>query len=68
MVKRKVIKKGLENDNLYFIEGATLHNHPDFINEVNFERELVKVRLGERALSSAEYKEEMKEIQEMLAH
>lgn len=42
MVKRKLIKKGLENDSLYFVEGAYKQNHPDFINEEKFEQELVK--------------------------
>lgn len=39
-VRRKLIKKGLENDSLYYVEGAYKHNHPDFINEEKFEQEL----------------------------
>lgn len=62
MVKLKIIKKGLETDNLYFEEGAKLQNHPDFIHEVNFKRELIKKQLEERAHSNADFKEEMQEI------
>jgi hypothetical protein len=62
MVKRKLIKKGLENDNLYFVEGATKLNHPDFINEEKFEEELVKVTLENKALSSGDFKQEMDDI------
>lgn len=42
MVKRRLIKKGLENDTLYFDEGAYKQNYPSFINEEDFEHELKK--------------------------
>lgn len=40
MVKSKLIKKGLENDSLYYIEGPKQNNNPEFINEEIFEEEL----------------------------
>lgn len=62
LVKRKVIRKGLENDSLYYIEGATLKNDPGFINEENFEHELSKKTFAERALSSGDFKQEVEDI------
>ena len=66
LVKRKVIKKGLENDSLYFVEGATLSNDPGFINEENFEHELSKKKFEEKALSSGDFKLEVEDIQNLL--
>jgi len=40
LVKRKFIKKNLETDSLYVIEGKLLDNHSNFINEEKFEQEM----------------------------
>ena len=67
-VKSKLIKKGLENDTLYYIEGAKQNNNPEFINEEKFEQELIRINTKERALSSGDFKLEVEAIQDLLDH
>lgn len=54
-VKHNLIKKSLENDRLYYVEGGKLNNHLGFINEEKFKKEFMKQQLEERALSSGDY-------------
>lgn len=66
LVNKKLIKKGLENDCLYFVEGGLLDNHPDFINEENFAKEMKEMELEKKAFSSGDYEQEIEEIQQLL--
>ena len=40
LVKKKLIRKQLENDNLYYIEGAILTDHRNYMNLENFNKEV----------------------------
>lgn len=49
MVKRKLIKKHLENDNLYYIEGGILKDHRNYVNIEKLEQEMRQDKLEEQA-------------------